>query len=376
MINRLKVATIVGTRPEVIRLSRVVTALREVCDHTLIHTGQNFDYELNEIFFDDLDIAPPDIQLKTARSTSVQTISSVLSETERCLREISPEAVLVLGDTNSGLSVLAARKLGIPTFHMEAGNRCFDPRVPEEVNRRVIDHVADINLPYSEIAREYLIREGIPAHRIIVTGSPMREVLNYYRPKIDSSRIVEKLGLTPQHFYVASLHREENVDNLTAMHEFLGVFNQLASVHGLPIVVSTHPRTRMRLKELELEIHKNILFMNPMSFSDYVNLQLQSRAVLSDSGTISEEAAILNLRALNLRESHERPEAMEEAAVIMVGSNGDRVFQALQLLTDDVATRYVSEIPHDYQSSNVSQKICRIIHSYVDSASTRSTNWH
>ena len=375
MIDRLKVATIVGTRPEVIRLSRVITTLRKDCDHTLIHTGQNYDYELSKVFFEDLELASPDIQLQTARSTAIQTIAAVLTETEACLRTLSPHAVLVLGDTNSGLAVLAARRLGIPTFHMEAGNRCFDPRVPEEINRRLIDHTADINMPYSQIARSYLIHEGIPAHRIIVTGSPMREVLNHYRPKIDSSNILERLNLSPRHFYVVSLHREENVDDSASLRRFLDIFNTIANEHGLPLVVSTHPRTRTRLEKIDIQLHPNIHLMNPLSFSDYVNLQIQSRAVLSDSGTLSEEAAILKLRAINLRESHERPEAMEEAAAIMVGSNRERILQALQIMNDDKLTDYVPETPVDYQNIHVSQKVCRIIHSYVDSARSRAISW-
>lgn len=375
MTNQLKIATIVGTRPEVIRLSRVISALRRHSNHTLIHTGQNFDYELNQLFFEDLDIAPPEIQLHTARPTAIQTISSVLTETETCLRTLCPDAVLVLGDTNSGMSVLAARRLGIPTFHMEAGNRCFDPRVPEELNRRLIDHAVDINLPYSQRARDYLIREGIPAQRIVVTGSPMREVLNYYRPNIEASKVLDHLNLSRREFYVVSLHREENVDNLDTLRRFFETFDTLAREHNMPVVVSTHPRTRKRLGEINLQLHENVRLLSPMSFSDYVNLQIHSRAVLSDSGTISEEAAILKLRALNLRESHERPEAMDEAAAVMVGCDRERIFQALQMVTDAEMSENVPEIPLDYQSLNVSQKVCRIICSYINRASDRSISW-
>jgi UDP-N-acetylglucosamine 2-epimerase len=366
-VKKLKVATIVGTRPEIIRLSRVISNLREHCDHTLIHTGQNFDHQLSQVFFDDLEIGAPDIQLNAARSTPTQTIAAVLEATDKCLRGLSPDAVIVLGDTNSGLSLLSAKRLGIPTFHMEAGNRCFDSRVPEETNRRIIDHLADVNLPYSQIAREHLLREGVPSQRVIVTGSPMPEVLEFYRPKIETSAIVDTLNLSVGNYYVVSLHREENVDNADCLARFVFVLNTIAQDHELPIVVSTHPRTRKRLGDLQLKLHKKIQLAEPFSFTDYVKLQLHSRAVLSDSGTISEEASILGLPAVNLRFTHERPEAMEEAAVIMVGSNHERVMQALSIL--EAAKRQkpnVSKVPYDYQSMNVAEKVCRILHSYVD----------
>ena len=360
----LRVATIVGTRPEVIRLSRVISRLRQDCDHTLIHTGQNYDHNLNGVFFADLDLASPNVQLNAARRTATHTIAAVLEGVDKVLREVEPDAVLVLGDTNSGLALLAAKRLGISTFHMEAGNRCFDDRVPEEINRRVIDHIADINLPYSQIAREHLIQEGLPSHRIIVTGSPMREVLSYYEDRFAASSILERLGLSEHSFYVASLHREENVDNPHRLKGFVEMFNLLSRNHGLPVIVSTHPRTRSRLGKLNVKIHEGVRLHEPLSFTDYVRLQMGSKCVLSDSGTISEEASILGFRALNLRDSHERPEAMEEAAVMMVGSSPERVFQALNLHATDERNTIVVRTPSSYQVSSVSQKIVRILHSY------------
>ena len=363
-MNRLKVATIVGTRPEVVRLSRVISRLREDCQHTLIHTGQNYDHNLNQIFFSDLDIAPPDISLNAARPTPTQTIAAVLDSTDKVLRELLPDAVLVLGDTNSGLALFAAKRLGIPTFHMEAGNRCFDPRVPEEINRRLIDHLADINLPYSQIAREHLVSEGLPPHRIIVTGSPMREVLSYYQEKIALSDVVLRLGLKEQGFYVASLHREENVDDPDNLLRFVNMFNLLTREHDVPVVMSTHPRTRERLNRLNVTFQEGVRLLDPLSFTDYVRLQMSSRGVLSDSGTISEEASILGFRALNLRVSHERPEAMEEASVIMIGSNSERMFQALEVNRQDFTEADSNHIPFDYRTKSVSRKISRILHSY------------
>ena len=366
-IKKLTIATIVGTRPEIIRLARVVSVLREDTNHVLIHTGQNYDYELNEIFYKDLKLAQPDVFLNAARDTPVKTIAAVLEGAETALTHVKPDAVLVLGDTNSGLSLIAARRMGIPSFHMEAGNRCFDPRVPEEINRRIIDHVADINLPYSAIAREHLLREGLPPDRIIVTGSPMTEVLHYYKQSIDSSEILRTLGLQQGSFFVASLHREENVDDPSRLKEFVAMFNSLVIEEGKPLVISTHPRTRKRLRELNLNLHHLVQLVEPLSFSDYVCLQTKATAVLSDSGTISEESSILKFRAMNLRDTHERPEAMEQACVIMVGSSYDRLQQALAILrrrgTDEFSR---TKQPVDYQDTNVAEKVSRIIHSYVD----------
>lgn len=359
--------TVVGTRPEIIRLSRVVSVLRQDCEHTLIHTGQNYDYELNQILFDDLGLAQPDIQFEVAKSTPMQTISQVLSTIDSALREIKPDAVLVLGDTNSGLSLLAARRLSIPTFHMEAGNRCFDPRVPEEINRRIIDHVADVNLPYSQIARENLLREGIPSDRIVVTGSPLAEVLDYYKDAINQCPIVDRLDVQSRRYFLVSLHREENVDLESRLERFVDLLNLLADREKLPIILSTHPRTRQRLDVLNKPLHAKIQLVKPLAFTEYVSLQLNAKAVLSDSGTISEESSILGFKAVNLRETHERPEAMENASVMMVGSNKDRLFQVLDILNrqgSDLFSQMTT--PPDYQHLNVAEKISRIIHSYVD----------
>lgn len=366
-IKKLTVATIVGTRPEIIRLARVISKLREDTNHVLIHTGQNYDSGLSDVFFNDLRLAGPDIFLNAAKETPLTTIAAILEGAETALKQVEPDAVLVLGDTNSGLSLVAARRMGIPSFHMEAGNRCFDPRVPEEINRKIIDHVADINLPYSTIAREHLLREGIASDRIIVTGSPMTEVIHYYKQSIESSRILEALGLQQNSFFVVSLHREENVDDLRRLHEFTAMFNSLAREEALPIVFTAHPRTRKRLMQLNAELHPLIRLVDPLSFSDYVSLQTQATAVLSDSGTISEESSILKFRAVNLRDSHERPEAMEQASVMMVGSNFERLQQALAVLrnrgTDEFSQ---TKTPNDYQDINVAEKVSRIIHSHID----------
>lgn len=367
MIRKLKVATIVGTRPEIIRLSRVISVLRRDCQHTLIHTGQNYDYELSEIFFKDLNLAPPDLYLNSAKGRPIQTIASLLSGVDESLRKLSPDAVLVLGDTNSGLGVLAARRLNIPTFHMEAGNRCFDRRVPEEVNRRIIDHVADINLPYSALAREHLLREGLPPDRVIVTGSPLPEVLHFYRQFINESQIMAKLQLQADNYYLVSIHREENVDEPVQLTQLVQLLNHIASTQNLSVIVSTHPRTRERLKQLGSVLHSSIQLINPVAFTEYVHLQLSARLVLSDSGSISEESATLGFRALNLRETHERPEAMEHANVMMIGSSIERFEQAQQIVGHqdrDVFSRLTT--PYDYQQLNVAEKISRIIHSYVD----------
>lgn len=357
----------VGTRPEIIRLSRVISVLRRDCEHILIHTGQNYDHELNQNLFDDLGLGQPDIQFDVAEDTPMQTISQVLSTTDGAFRKIKPDAVLVLGDTNSGLSLLAARRLSIPTFHMEAGNRCFDPRVPEEINRRVIDHIADINLPYSQIARENLLREGIPSDRIVVTGSPLAEVLNYYKDAISQCPIVRQMDIHAGRYFLVSLHREENVDLKPRLEGFVDLLNALADREELPIILSTHPRTRQKLDALIKPLHSQIRLVKPLAFTEYVTLQLSARAVLSDSGTISEESSILGFKAVNLRESHERPEAMENASVMMVGSNIDRLFQALAILDRQGSDPFSqTTTPNDYQHLNVAEKITRIIHSHVD----------
>lgn len=366
-IKKLTVATIVGTRPEVIRLSRVISVLSRDTSHVLIHTGQNYDPQLNDVFFDDLKIARPDISLNAARDTPIRTIAAILEGAETALLSVRPDAVLVLGDTNSGLSLIAAKRLMIPSFHMEAGNRCFDPRVPEEVNRKIIDHVADINLPYSSIAREYLLREGVAAEQIIVTGSPMAEVLHYYHESIESSEILETLNLKEKFFYAVSLHREENVDKPERLRKFVNMLNSLATDDGLPIVMSTHPRTRSRLTALDTQIHPLVRLLNPLSFSEFVHLQTRAMAVLSDSGTISEEASILGLKAVNLRDTNERPEAMEQASVMMVGASLERLHQALAILKTQGKDSFSQmNRPIDYGHVNVAEKVSRIIHSYVD----------
>ena len=345
----------------------MIAVLRRDTDHTLIHTGQNYDHNLSGVFFDDLDLAPPDVFLEAARSTATQTIAAILDGLDRTLRELEVDAVLVLGDTNSGLGLLAAKRLGIPTFHMEAGNRCFDVRVPEELNRRIIDHSADVNLPYSAIAREHLLQEGLPSDRIIVTGSPMPEVLRHYRGVIDSSMIMGNLKLVTDHFYLVSLHREENVEHPADLDRFLKMLNFLAERDDLPIVVSTHPRTRKGLDVAATHPHSRIQFLPPMRFSDFVHLQMNARVVLSDSGTISEESSILGFKALNLRESHERPEAMEHASVMFIGSSTERLGQSLEILSHqgrDTSSSITT--PRDYREINVAEKISRILHSYVD----------
>ena len=368
-MKKLKIVTVVGTRPEIIRLSRVLAALDEHCDHVLVHTGQNYDYELNQIFFDDLGVRKPDYFLNCAAesSSAAQTIGSLIIAVDRVLADVQPEAMLVLGDTNSCLSVIPAKRRKIPIFHMEAGNRCFDMRVPEETNRRIVDHTADINLTYSSIARDYLLREGLPPDRVIKTGSPMFEVLNYYLPKIQGSNILERIGLEKQGYYVVSAHREENIDSEQAFAKLVNVLNALAEDNNLPVIVSTHPRTQRRIDKSEVKFHSQIQLLKPLGFFDYVKLQMSAKAVLSDSGTINEESSILNFPALNLREAHERPEGMEEASVMMVGLEVDRVRQGLDILDSqlrgsDRSLRLVA----DYNMPNVSGKVVRIIHSYTD----------
>jgi UDP-N-acetylglucosamine 2-epimerase (non-hydrolysing) len=363
----LKVMTLVGTRPEIIRLSRVIDKLDRHCDHLLVHTGQNFDYELNEIFFVELAIRRPDVFLAAAGATAAETIGNVIIAADRVLRERRPDALLLLGDTNSSLAAISAKRLKIPIFHMEAGNRCFDFRVPEEINRRIVDHIADINLPYSNIARDYLLREGLPPEQIITTGSPMREVIEHNWHKILGSDVLTRLELTSQRYFLVSLHREENVDAPGSLRRLLEMLSHLAGRYGDPVVVSTHPRTRQRIDALGSSVHPGVLLHKPFGFCEYVNLQINARAVLSDSGTITEESSILNFPALNLREVHERPEGFEEASVMMAGLNVDRVDQALGVLAEqrrgaDRSLRMV----RDYEPTNVSDKVLRIILSYTD----------
>jgi UDP-N-acetylglucosamine 2-epimerase (non-hydrolysing) len=363
----LKVMTIIGTRPEIIKLSRVMAKLDQFCDHAIVHTGQNYDYELNQIFFEDLGIRKPDHFLEAAGETGAETIGKVIIAADRVLAQVNPEALLVLGDTNSCLSVIPAKRRKIPVFHMEAGNRCFDQRVPEEINRRIVDHAADINLTYSAIARENLLREGIPPDTVIKTGSPMLEVLTHYRDKIEASDVMQRLGLLEFGFFMVSAHREENVDSDGNFGRLVAVLNRVAETHDLPVVVSTHPRTQKRVGETGAKFHPRIRLLKPLNFSDYVRLQTQARAVLSDSGTITEESSILNFPALNIREAHERPEGMEEGAVMMVGLDSVRVLQALEILASQPrgAERLLRPVS-DYSAPNVSDKVLRIILSYVD----------
>ncbi|WP_449414147.1 non-hydrolyzing UDP-N-acetylglucosamine 2-epimerase [Pandoraea soli] len=366
-MRKLKVMTVLGTRPEIIRLSRVMARLDQYCDHVIVHTGQNYDYELNEIFFRDLEARRPDRFLNAAGANAAETIGKVIIAADQAMAEIAPDAVLVLGDTNSCLAAIPAKRRKIPIFHMEAGNRCFDQRVPEETNRRIVDHTSDINLTYSDIAREYLLREGLPPDRVIKTGSPMFEVLTHYGPRIDSSGALEELGVEPGKYFVVSAHREENVDspvNLAKLGETLDV---VAKTYGEPVIVSTHPRTKKRIEAAGMTFAPNVRLLKPLGFLDYVRLQRDARAVLSDSGTISEESSILNFPAVNIREAHERPEGMEEAAVMMTGLDVDRVMQALAILADQPRgeQRLLRRVA-DYSMPNVSDKVLRIILSYTD----------
>lgn len=365
--KKLKVMTVVGTRPEVIRLSRVIVKLDQYCDHTLVHTGQNYDYELNEIFFKELGLKKPDVVLDVAGGSAAEAIGQIIAKTDAVFEQHQPEALLILGDTNSALCAIAAKRRKIPIFHMEAGNRCFDMRVPEEINRRIVDHVADMNLPYSKIAREYLLAEGLPADQVIQTGSPMREVLDFYAPQIDKSDALSKLGLKKEQYFLVSAHREENVDSPQNLQDLVVLLNMASEKYGLPVIVSTHPRTRARLEGLNLSVNPLVQFMKPFGFFDYICLQQNARCVLSDSGTITEESSILNFPALNIRQAHERPEGFEESAVMMVGLNPERVAQGLLILEDqprgeDRLLRMVG----DYQIDNVSDKVLRIIQSYTD----------
>ncbi len=366
-MQKLKVVTIVGTRPEIIRLSRVMAKLDEHCEHIIVHTGQNYDYELNQIFFDDLAIRKPDHFLNAAGGTAAQTIGKIIASVDDVLELVKPDAVLILGDTNSCLSAIPAKRRKIPIFHMEAGNRCFDMRVPEEINRRIVDHTADINLTYSTIARDYLLREGLPPDMVIKTGSPMFEVLNYYREGIEQSQILQKLNLKPNQFFVVSAHREENIDSDKNFANLVETLNTVAATYQLPVIVSTHPRTQKRIDAACIVFNKHIQLLKPLGFKDYNKLQISAKAVLSDSGTINEESSILNFAALNLREAHERPEGMEEAGVMMVGLNAQRVLQALNIL--DSQSNQVERLLRpvaDYSMPNVADKVVRIIHSYTD----------
>lgn len=366
-MKKLKVLTVVGTRPEIIRLSRVMAKLDEHCEHIIAHTGQNYDYELNEIFFKDLGIRKPDYFLNASGANAAETIGNVIIAVDRCLADIKPDAVLILGDTNSCLAAIPAKRRKIPIFHMEAGNRCFDMRVPEEINRRIVDHTADVNLTYSSIAREYLLREGLAHDLVIKTGSPMYEVLNHYLPQIDSSDALSRLNLHEGKYFVVSIHREENVESDTNFLKIVDILNGLAAKYQYPVIVSTHPRTRKRVEKLNITFNPLVNLSKPLGFHDYVKLQKSAKAVLSDSGTINEESSILNFPALNMREASERPEGMEEAAVMMVGLNIERVFQALEILESQPQgnERLLRQVA-DYSMPNVSDKVVRIIHSYTD----------
>lgn len=368
-MKKLKVVTVVGTRPEIIRLSCTLIALdnSDAIEHILVHTGQNYDYELNEIFFEDLGLRKPDYFLEAAGKNATETVGNILIKIDPILEQENPDAFLVLGDTNSCLCAIPAKKRKIPVFHMEAGNRCFDQRVPEETNRKIVDHVSDINLTYSSIAREYLLREGLSPDRVIKTGSPMYEVLHKFLPKIEASDVLEKLGLEKNKFFVVSSHREENISNPKNFKGLIDSLNLIAETYDYPIIVSTHPRTRNMLNNKDMETHKNIQFLKPLGFSDYNALQMHSFAVLSDSGTISEESSILNFHALNIRDAHERPEAMEEASVMMVGLHPERIMQGLAALNvqERSPKRNFREV-YDYSMPNVSEKMVRIILSYTD----------
>ena len=368
ILSPLKVVTVVGTRPEIIRLSRVIAALdnSSAIEHVLIHTGQNYDYTLNEIFFEELGIRKPDYFLEAAGETSTETVGNILIKIDSLLNKLKPDAFLVLGDTNSSLSSISAKKRKIPIFHMEAGNRCFDQRVPEETNRKIVDHISDINLTYSDIAREYLIKEGLPADRIIKTGSPMFEVLSFYEENISTSKVLKKLSLKKEKYFLVSTHREENVSNEINFKNLLESLNKLALHFNYPIIVSTHPRTKKEIRKLKLTINPLIQFLDPMGFIDYNALQSNAYIVLSDSGTISEESSILNFRALNIREAHERPEAMEETSVMMVGVNAENIFRGVEeVMSQHIGSDRNFNLVSDYSKSNVSSKVIRIILSYT-----------
>lgn len=366
-MDKMKVMTVVGTRPEIIRLSRVMAKLDHYCNHILVHTGQNYDYELNEIFFNDLDVRKPRYFLNAAGSNATETIANVIKEVDSVLVKEQPEALLILGDTNSCLAAIAAKRRKIPIFHMEAGNRCFDQRVPEEINRKIVDHTADINMTYSSIAREYLLKEGLPSDSLIKTGSPLFEVLSHYREKFGKSDVLSRLGLVTQKYFLVSAHREENIDFDETFFRLIDALNTVAETYNFPVIISTHPRTQKRIDSKQVVFHKNIQLMKPLGFSDYINLQVNAKAVLSDSGTITEESSILNFPALNIREAHERPEGFEEAAVMMVGVDKTRILQCLKILEDQPrGESRLLRLVEDYSMPNVSDKVVRIIHSYAD----------
>jgi UDP-N-acetylglucosamine 2-epimerase (non-hydrolysing) len=365
-MKKLKIMTVVGTRPEIIRLSAVMNKLDSIdsIEHIIVHTGQNYDYELNEVFFQDFGLRKPDYFLDAALGSAAETIGNILIKIDPILEQIKPDAMLILGDTNSCLCAIPAKKRHIPIFHMEAGNRCFDQRVPEETNRKIVDHISDINLTYSSIAREYLLKEGLPPDRVIKTGSPMYEVIHSKLQDIEKSDILEKLSLQKNNYFVVSAHREENISNDSLFHSLVDTLNTIADVYNVPVIVSTHPRTRNKIEEQNIKFHPLVNLMKPLGFNDYVKLQKESKAVISDSGTISEESSILKFPALNIREAHERPEAMEEASVMMVGLNKDRILQALQIL--ELQTEDTLRLVQDYSMPNVSDKVVRIIVSYID----------
>lgn len=366
-MKKLKVVTVVGTRPEIIRLSRVMAKLDQACEHIIVHTGQNYDYELNEIFFKDLGVRSPDVFLNASGSNAAETIGNVIIAVDKVLADVKPDSILILGDTNSCLAAIPAKRRKVPIFHMEAGNRCFDMRVPEEINRRIVDHTADVNLTYSSIAREYLLREGLPSDLVIKTGSPMFEVLNHYQPQIDASDVLSSMNLQEGKYFVVSIHREENVESEKNFLNLVEILNSMAKKYGYPIIVSTHPRTRNRIESLGVVFDPLVNLSKPLGFHDYVKLQKQAKAVLSDSGTINEESSILNFPALNMREASERPEGMEEAAVMMVGFNFERVMQGLAILESQThgSERLFRQVA-DYSMPNVADKVVRIIHSYTD----------
>jgi UDP-N-acetylglucosamine 2-epimerase len=366
-LKKLKVLTLVGTRPEIIRLSRVITKLDQYCDHIFVHTGQNYDFELSQIFFNDLKLRKPDYYLDASGPSAAETIGNIISKVDSVLVKEMPDAVLILGDTNSCLGAISAKRRKIPIFHMEAGNRCFDFRVPEEINRRIVDHVADINLTYSSIAREYLLKEGLPSDMVIKVGSPMKEVFDFYRNEIESSDILHKLDLTKNQYFLVSAHREENIESIENFNKLVHLLNSIADKYNYPVIVSTHPRARKKIEEQSAHFHKAVRLLKPLGYIDYNQLQLSAKVTLSDSGTITEEASLMGFPALNIRESHERPEGMEEAAVMLVGLNMDRVIQSIEILNNDyIKDRPLMNTVSDYNVDNVSEKIVRIIHSYTD----------
>ena len=366
-MNKITVMTIVGTRPEIIKLSEVMKELDKHTNHIIVHTGQNYDYELNELFFEQLNVRTPDYFLEAVKGSPSETIGDIIAKSDKILSKIKPDAILVYGDTNSCLSVIPAKKRKIPIFHMEAGNRCFDQRVPEETNRKIVDHISDINLTYSDIAREYLLREGLLPDRVIKTGSPMFEVLNHYKSSILNSNILKKLDLEKSKYFLVSAHREENINSEKNFNDLINSLNQISEIYDFPVIFSTHPRTYNKLSQTKITTHKNIRILKPLGFFDYNNLQINSKAVLSDSGTISEESSIMNFPALNIREAHERPEAMEEASVMMVGLNPDRILQGLRIILNQKRGIERTVFPvADYSKSNVSEKVLRIIVSYTD----------